>query len=160
MYIICAEKNGSGGYPPLQEWRSAECPNGYYFYPSEFFATFYHSDKRCAGFVNYTIDQDSKTVNSVTWDEDAYQAYIATLPPEHVTTNAERRKQAYETGFVDGDETDYRVEWNSEKYTTDALTALGVEYEFRREAETADAIKAIVAAGVQVIRTAYPDEAK
>lgn len=158
MYIVCANKNGSGGYPPLQSWNSSTCPNGYYFYPNEFFNVFYPAEKRCAGFVNYVVNEETKTVTSVTWDEDAYQAYIATLPPEYVPTAADHRKQAYETGKVDGDETDYRVEWHDEMYTTDALGKLGMDYEFRGETVTASEIREVVIAGIGRIRAAYPDE--
>ena len=46
MYIISATANGSGGYPPLQEWHSQTCPTGYYFYPNEYFGVFYPQEKR------------------------------------------------------------------------------------------------------------------
>ena len=80
MYIISATANGSGGYPPLQEWHSQTCPTGYYFYPNEYFSVFYPQGKRVAGFVTYEADEDTKTVTSVTWNDEAYDAYVATLP--------------------------------------------------------------------------------
>lgn len=80
MYIISATANGSGGYPPLQEWHSQTCPTGYYFYPNEYFGVFYPQGKRVAGFVKYETDEDTKTVTSVTWNDEAYDAYVATLP--------------------------------------------------------------------------------
>lgn len=58
MYIISATANGSGGYPPLQEWHSQTCPTGYYFYPNEYFGVFYPQGKRVAGFVKYEADEE------------------------------------------------------------------------------------------------------
>ena len=97
MYIISATVNGSGGYPPLQEWRSKTCPTGYYFYPEEFFTTFYPQDKRVAGFVSYEVDEATKTVKSVEWNENAYQAYVATLPDPVIVARETKIKEMSET---------------------------------------------------------------
>ena len=67
-------------------------------------------------------------------------------------------KQAYETGYVDGDETSYKIEYDGKEYTVDELTALGEKYRFRGETEKADEITAAIKVGVEKIRTAYPDE--
>lgn len=80
MYIIQKEKNGSGGYGPLQSWTSDECPDTCWFYPDELFNEFYRSDKRVAGFVNIEVDEASKIVTNVVWNDEAYNAYVATLP--------------------------------------------------------------------------------
>lgn len=158
MYIILATPNESGSYPALQSWSSSNCPETHYFFPEEFYPVFYNADKQCAGFVNITVDAEIRTVIACEWNEEAYQAYIATLPPPYEPTNSDRRKQAYETGRVDGDPESYFVIWNGTEYTTDALTTLGQQYEFRGETETAAAIALIVQAGVEKIRKAYPDE--
>lgn len=158
MYIISTTPNGSGGYSALQSWTSQKCPDTHYFFPDEFFSEFYKADKQCAGFVTYEVDDETRIVTSCTWNDEAYNAYLATLPPPYVPTNAEKRKQAYETGHVDGDETSYMVIWDNTEYTTDSLTALGQQYEFRGETETAAQIAAIVEEGVAKIRNAYPAE--
>lgn len=154
MYIISSTPNGSGGYPALQSWTSSNCPDGYYFCPDEFFSVFYPSDKQVAGFVSY--EADGNTIVSMEWNDETYEAYLASLPEPVLPTASELRKQAYETGEVDG--VDYRVEWNGEKYTVDELTKLGSNYSFRGETETANAISEVVSAGVARIREAFPDE--
>lgn len=158
MYIISAVANVSGSYPPLQSWSSPKCPDTHYLFPDEFYSEFYKADKKCAGFVTIVADESTRNVISCVWNEEAYQTYLATLPPPYKPTNAEKRKQAYETGKVDGDEESYFVFWNNTEYTTDALTTLGQQYEFRGETNTSSEIAAIVKAGVEKIRTAYPDE--
>ena len=158
MYIISKTINGSGSYPALQSWTSPNCPDTHYFYPDEFFDLFYPKDKQCAGFITYEANDEAHTVTSVTWNDEAYDAYIASLPAPYVPTNSEKRKQAYETGYVDGDETSYKIEYDGKEYTVDELTALGEKYRFRGETEKADEITAAIKVGVEKIRTAYPDE--
>lgn len=80
MYIIKSTPNGSGGYPALQSWSSINLPEGNYFCPDEFYDTFYPEGKRGAGFVTYTVEDD--TVTSMAWNDEAYNAWVATLPPE------------------------------------------------------------------------------
>lgn len=77
-------------------------------------------------------------------------------PEEPILTPKEKRKLAYTTGFVDG--TDWHIERDGITYTCDELTQLGLQYEFRGETETADAIKALVSAKIAEIRATYPDE--
>lgn len=79
-----------------------------------------------------------------------------TKPPIRVLTNAEKRKMAYETGIVDGIK--FYVIWNNLSYTTDSLTQLGVQYQFRGETEISDAIEQVVKTGIAEIRAAFPDE--
>lgn len=69
---------------------------------------------------------------------------------------SEKRRLAYSTGTVDG--VDYRVTWDGKQLTTDEATTLGMQYRFRGETDTADAIAAVVEAGVAIIRTAFADE--
>lgn len=89
MYIIEQIKNESGSYSALQE--KSYIPDGYMEYPAEFYDIFYPADKECAGFVDLTIT-DGK-ITAVTWNEEAYQMYIESLPdPEtepEVKTNEE-----------------------------------------------------------------------
>lgn len=78
MKIIQTTANENGARPPLQDWNSSTPPNGYAFLPDEFVHVFYPQDKQCAGFVDITVDGDTVTV--CTWNEESYQAYIASLP--------------------------------------------------------------------------------
>lgn len=80
MYIIQREPNESGGYGPLQTWDYEECPDTCWFCPGTFFDTFYPEGKRMAGFVTYTVDEETKTVTSMEWNEEAYQKEVAKLP--------------------------------------------------------------------------------
>lgn len=78
MKIIQITANENDARPPLQDWASSTPPSGYAFLPDEFVPVFYPQDKQCAGFVNITVEGD--TVTACTWNEEAYQAYISSLP--------------------------------------------------------------------------------
>lgn len=84
MNYLNPNKNPSGAYGNLQSYPV----KGLLAFPDEFLTEFFKADKKCAGFVN--IEDDGETVTACTWDEEAYQSYIATLPEEAVeTTNTE-----------------------------------------------------------------------
>lgn len=74
MKYIKPMPNDSGAYSALQD-RPAP---GLLAFPDEFVAVFYPADKEYAGFV--TIEDDGETVTACTWNEVAYQNYIAGLP--------------------------------------------------------------------------------
>lgn len=91
MYII-SKTPGEFGYPALQTWSSVNPPAGYYEYPSAFYSVFYPQDKRAAGFVTLTVENE-KVVN-VEWNEESYQAWCEANPeqpdPEPKPTTEER----------------------------------------------------------------------
>lgn len=89
MYIISANANDNGGYAHLQKWQYKTCPANYHFYPDEFVSIFYAEDKRVSGFVKYEVDA-SNTVISVEWNDEAYEAYVATLPDELAEAKKEK----------------------------------------------------------------------
>lgn len=97
MFIIQREPNESGGYGPLQTWNYDECPETCWFCPGTFFNTFYPKDKRMAGFVTYTVDEETKTVTSMTWDEEAYQKEAAKLPDPIVEAKASKTSELSST---------------------------------------------------------------
>lgn len=78
MYILLAKKNDYGQYGCIQSWDSKEVPEGFLEFPPEKWDIFFPPDKKCSGFVDLKVDGD-RIVN-VTWNEDAYQAYLAELP--------------------------------------------------------------------------------
>lgn len=92
MYIISKTRNGSGGYSAIQTWSSSEIPEGYAEYPDEFFNEFYKTGKNCAGFVDLEFTEDGKKVINVTWNDDRYEAYLATLPPREPAAQEEKCK--------------------------------------------------------------------
>ena len=71
-------------------------------FPDELMGEFFKDGKQAAGFC--VIKHDGEKVTSCTWDEDAYQAYIASLPePEPEPTELEQLRAdvdyiAMETG--------------------------------------------------------------
>ena len=80
-------------YPPLIEWAKPTPPEGWAEFPDRFVSTFYPAGKKLAGFVDITVEEGA--VTACTWNEDAYQAYIAGLPdpepaPEPEPTADER----------------------------------------------------------------------
>lgn len=102
MYYLNPEKRESGAYGNMQ---SNYAP-GLLAFPDEFFPEYFKEGKQCAGFVN--IEHDGSTVTSCTWDEGAYQAYIATLPedePEPYTPTTDERLTSLETALAQTDET-------------------------------------------------------
>jgi len=106
-----------------------------------------------------TLDTSNFPFGDVTVSDGIVTEWIPLpIPQPSPVPNSEKRKAAYETGEVDG--VSYRVTWNAEQYTTDALTQLGMRYQFREETETAEAIQTIVEAGVNAIREAFPDESR
>ena len=76
MYIIRIEANENGSRPPLLEWHDSIVPNGYALCPQEFYDIFYSTSP--AGFVNIEIARGS--VKSMTINQEALDAYIASLP--------------------------------------------------------------------------------
>lgn len=83
MNYLNPNKNPSGAYGNLQSYPV----KGLLAFPDEFLPEFFKEDKKCAGFVN--IEDDGETVTACTWDEEAYQAYIATLPEDTGETPSE-----------------------------------------------------------------------
>lgn len=65
-------------YPPLLDWSKSTPPDGWAEFPEKFVPIFYPEDKQAAGFVDITVE--SGMVTSCAWNEEAYQAYISSLP--------------------------------------------------------------------------------
>lgn len=88
MKIILLNATESGSRPPLQDWEFPTLPEGYAWCPDEFVEVFYSTSP--AGFVNITVEED--TVTEMTVNQEALDAYIASLPepePEVVEPTAE-----------------------------------------------------------------------
>ena len=95
MKIIKIAVSENGSRPPLQDFQGAELPAGYAAFPEKFLPIFYPADKQCAGFVGITVEEGA--VTECTWNEDAYQAYLAGLPePEEPAPTPEERIAALE----------------------------------------------------------------
>lgn len=95
MKIIKIAASENGSRPPLQDLPRAVLPSGYAAFPEKFLSVFYQADKQCAGFVDITVEGD--TVTACTWNEEAYQAYLASLPePEEPAPTPEERIAALE----------------------------------------------------------------
>lgn len=96
MKIINIER--AAPYPPIQTWNGPAAPDGWAAFPEEFYDIFYPPDKQAAGFVDITVEDG--VVTACTWNEEAYQAYIASLPesePETDTPTTEERVEALES---------------------------------------------------------------
>lgn len=95
MKIIRITENENGSRPSLQDWNRPTPPEGYAFIPEEFVSVFYPPDKQCAGFVEITVEDGA--VTECTWNEEAYKAYIASLPkPAEPAPTPEERISALE----------------------------------------------------------------
>lgn len=97
MHIIQSQPNENGGYSAIQSWKLKTPPNGYYLFPEEFMKIFYDSSKIVAGFVNIEVDNQSSVVTSCTWNEEAYQTYLATIPDP---INSEKEKKLNEISEI------------------------------------------------------------
>lgn len=85
MYIIKIEPYENGARPPLQSWNSANQPDGFAFCDETTKEVFYSTNP--AGFVNIEIGEAHgyKVVTKTTVNQEALDAYIASLPePEEV----------------------------------------------------------------------------
>lgn len=74
MNYIYPTPNPGGSFPAPQSIAAS----GLLAFPDEFMSVFYPEDKQAAGFV--TITHDGETVTDCQWNEEAYQAYLASLP--------------------------------------------------------------------------------
>lgn len=78
MKIIRVKANDNGSRPPLQDWGLSTLPEGYAWCPDEMVEVFYNTSP--AGFVNIAVEND--TVIEITVNQEALDAYIASLPEE------------------------------------------------------------------------------
>ena len=90
MFIIRIEANSVGSRPPLQSWYGATPPDGYAFLTDEQKDIFYSTTP--AGFVNVTIVEQEgiNYVASIEVNQEALDAYKATLPDPAVSAKAEK----------------------------------------------------------------------
>lgn len=90
MFIIRIEVNPSGSRPPLQSWNSANLPDGYAFLTDEQKDIFYSTTP--AGFVNITVEEQDgvKYVASIEVNQEALDAFKATLPDPTDSIKAEK----------------------------------------------------------------------
>ena len=90
MFIIQIEANPSGSRPPLQSWNSAILPEGYAWITDEQKDIFYSTTP--AGFVNITVEEQDgvKYVASIEVNQEALDAFKATLPDPAVSAKAEK----------------------------------------------------------------------
>ena len=90
MFIIQIEANPSGSRPPLQSWNSANLPDGYAFLTDEQKDIFYSTTP--AGFVNITVEEQDgvKYVASIEVNQEALDAFKATLPDPTDSIKAEK----------------------------------------------------------------------
>ena len=90
MFIIQIQANPSGSRPPLQSWNSANLPDGYAFLTDEQKDIFYSTTP--AGFVNITVEKQEgiKYVASIEVNQEALDAFKATLPDPTDSIKAEK----------------------------------------------------------------------
>lgn len=89
MMYIDPTRRENGSYGNMQSKRAP----GLVAFPDELMGEFFKDGKQAAGFCQ--IEHDGEKVTSCTWDEDAYQAYIASLPePEPEQPTAEEQLRA------------------------------------------------------------------
>ena len=91
MMYIAPTRRENGSYGNMQSNRAP----GLVAFPDELMGEFFKDGKQAAGFC--VIEHDGEAVTSCTWDEDAYQAYIAALPdPVEPPPTTEERVAALE----------------------------------------------------------------
>ncbi len=91
MNIIQINANENGGRPPLQSWHGAP-PAGYALVPDTLDTSAFYD---CMGFV--TLELDGSTVTTMTGNQEALEAYQASLPePVEPPPTTEERVAALE----------------------------------------------------------------
>ena len=90
MFIIRIEPNANGSRPPLQAWNSKTLPEGYAYMTDAQKDIFYSTTP--AGFVKITIEEQNgvKHVSSIEVNQEALDAYKATLPDPTDSIKAEK----------------------------------------------------------------------
>lgn len=79
MRIIQKAANLNGSRPPIQDWRDSTPPEGYAWCPEDLEAVFYSTDP--GGFVTITLNEAEDTVTAMEVNQEALDAYLASLPP-------------------------------------------------------------------------------
>ncbi|MBR2335813.1 MAG: hypothetical protein IKA62_06290 [Clostridia bacterium] len=85
MYIIKIKAKENGARPPIQTWNKPTLPEGYAICPDELYAVFYSTTP--AGFVNIEVEDD--VVVGMAVNEEALEAYIASIPEPVITPEEE-----------------------------------------------------------------------
>ena len=145
MKIIRLEANPSGSRPPIQDWTGNELPEGYAYCPENFVELFYSTTP--AGFVN--IEVTDGTVSAMTINQEALDAYIASLPAPVEPTPAEKREEAYNTEKI--------IEWEGSMITVTEASQLW-QYYSAEGSSKADELTVRIAQAKEVIRNNYPDK--
>lgn len=145
MYIIKIDAFESGARPALQSWNKSVAPEGYALCPDSYFDIFYSTTP--AGFVD--IEVSDGVVSAMTINQEALDAYIASIP-EPVVTAAEKREEAYNTEKI--------IEWEGSMITVTEAAQLWQYYAAEGNAK-ADELTVLISAAKETIRQKYPDEA-
>ena len=90
MFIIRIEANANGSRPPLQSWNGATPPEGFALVTDVQKDVFYST--ALAGFVNITVKEENgvKVVDTIEVNQEALDAYKATLPDPTDSIKAEK----------------------------------------------------------------------
>ena len=97
MNIIKIDPSATGYRPPIQSWNGYGIPDGYIEVPDSVDTSAMQTHM---GFVDLTIDEDG-VLTAITGNDEAYQAYLAALPPETpAQPTAEERLAAIESAML------------------------------------------------------------
>ena len=90
MFIIRIEANANGSRPPMQSWNSATAPEGFALVTDAQKDVFYSTTP--AGFVTITVKEENgvKVVDTIEVNQEALDAYKATLPDPTDSIKAEK----------------------------------------------------------------------
>ena len=90
MFIIRIEANANGSRPPMQSWNGATVPEGFALATDAQNDVFYSTIP--AGFVNITVKEENgaKVVDTIEVNQEALDAYKATLPDPTDSIKAEK----------------------------------------------------------------------
>lgn len=90
MFIIRIEPNANGSRPPMQSWSGATPPECFALATNAQKDVFYSTTP--AGFVNITVKEENgvKVVDTIEVNQEAFDAYKATLPDPTDSIKAEK----------------------------------------------------------------------
>lgn len=154
-YIMRMDTGSTGCYSAIQSWNSNNLPNGYVWFPESLMNKFYAPGKKCAGFVTPTLNEAGDTVVDLEWNDEAYNAYLSTLPKWYVNgvpNKINEMSKACQEAIINGVDVTLK-----EATETEEAVVKHYDYTLEDQSNLSNIFNSLVMGG---ITTGYPYHAK
>lgn len=154
-YIMRMDTGSTGCYSAIQSWNSNNLPNGYVWFPESLMNKFYAPGKKCAGFVTPTLNEAGDTVVDLEWNDEAYNAYLETLPKWYVSgvpNKINEMSKACQEAITNGVDVTLK-----EATATEEAVVKHFDYTLEDQSNLSNIFNSLVMGG---ITTGYPYHAK